>query len=49
MTCCAGNGYLSNVPAGEFNQLCESQLPASMTGSDFLQAYGEHFDQDTQV
>lgn len=27
----------------------EAQLPASLTGAEFLQAYGEHYDQETQV
>ena len=44
-----GNGYLANIPAGEFTQLCEGHLPAVMTGADFLLGYGEHYDQDTQV
>lgn len=44
-----GNGYLANLPAGEFTQLCEGHLPAVMTGADFLLGFGEPYDQDTQV
>lgn len=44
-----GNGYLGNIPAGEFSQLCEGKLPAAMTGVLFMQQYGEHYDRETQV
>ena len=46
---CVGGGWLANVPAGEFTQLCEGNLPAVMSGTDFQQQYGEHFDSATQV
>lgn len=45
----AGGGFLANIPAGEFSQMCEGMLPASMTGAGFLQQYGELYDQATQA
>lgn len=45
----AGNGYLANIPAGEFGQLYEDRPPSCLSGVELLHAYGEHYDQETQV
>ncbi|KAL3146579.1 hypothetical protein ABBQ32_000819 [Trebouxia sp. C0010 RCD-2024] len=44
----AGNGYLANIPAGEFGQLYEDRPPSCLSGVELLHAYGEHYDQETQ-
>jgi L-arabinokinase len=42
-------GYLANVTPAEFADLYESQLPDSISGSDFLERYGGTTDSVTQV
>lgn len=51
MTCDmpTGGGYLANLAPSEFAQLYEDALPEMMTGSEFITAYGRHWDAATQA
>ena len=45
----AGGGYLANISPSEYQEHQEDQLPASMSGRDFLQQYGSHWDTATTI
>jgi hypothetical protein len=42
-------GYLANISPSEYKELYESELPAALTGADFLRTYGPHLDTATAV
>ena len=43
------NGYLCNIPIEEFGSELESLLPQSISGSDFIEVYGETTDRFSQI
>ncbi|WP_263418856.1 GHMP family kinase ATP-binding protein [Terriglobus albidus] len=43
------NGYLSNLPHPEFRLRYEYWLPERLTGSEFIERYGEHLDPFTTI
>lgn len=42
-------GYLANISPSEYKELYESELPAALTGAEFLRTYGPHLDTATTV
>lgn len=42
-------GYLANISPSQYMELFEEQLPAALTGAEFLERFGPHLDSVTRV